>query len=67
MRKKRVNKISTQDTRTRDLFDIADFNGNIIGQVDSSGTVIGRNGTRIGSVSNGVAYDSRGHVIGQVI
>ena len=67
MRKKRVNKISTQDARTRDLFDIADFNGNIIGQVDSSGTVIGRSGTRIGSVSNGVAYDSLGHVIGQVI
>ena len=67
MRKKRVNKIGTQDVRTRDLSDVADFNGNIIGQADSSGNILNSSGTRIGSVSGGIAYDSSGHIIGTII
>ena len=67
MRKMRINKISAQNVRTRDFSDVADFNGNIIGHADSSGNILNSNGTRIGSVSNGVAYDNSGRVIGQLI
>lgn len=50
-----------------DSFYVADDNGNIIGRADGSGTVTGNSGTRIGTVSGGIAYDSRGRPIGHVI
>lgn len=62
-----TNKLKTHIDWTMDSFYVADDNGNIIGRADGSGTVTGNSGTRIGTVSGGIAYDSRGRPIGHVI
>ncbi len=66
-REKKTNKFKTHIDWTMDSFYVADDNGNIIGRADGSGTVTGNSGTRIGTVSGGIAYDSRGRPIGHVI
>lgn len=52
---------------TRTFLDIADGTGRIIGKVDASNVVFGLSGTRIGSVSGGIAYDMSGTQIGYVL
>ncbi len=66
-RNKKTNKLNSNFDWTMDSFYVADDNGNIIGRVDSSGAITGKNGVNIGNVSGGIAYDYSGHPIGRVI
>ena len=64
---RKTNKLNSDIDWTMDSFYVADNNGNIIGRVDSSGTIAGNSGANIGTVSGGIAYDHSGHPIGRVI
>ena len=67
-RNRRTNKLTDSNIDwTMDSFYVADDNGNIIGRVDGSGAISGKNGINIGSVSGGIAYDHTGRPIGHVI
>ena len=67
MRHKGANRLHTSTSHTVDTLDVADFNGNIIGQADASGNILNSNGTSIGRISNGMAYDSSGRLIGKIL